>query len=246
MKAILSLLAGLLANFCFHAPAFAWASANAYGGHTTSGYGQTSHTNAAGGSTTHNWDGGTSHTNAAGGTTTGMYGAGAVHTTSTGYSTYHPPAYPTNPIYHPPAAGYPGGYHPPVAGYPAYAPYHPPVAVPYYSSGCYNCAGAAAAGVIVGAAVGASVASANSAAAASNAYAAGVATGSANTSAAYSSGYVAGASGAPYSMGVNYAALPSGAIVVNKYGTNYYLLGNTWFKPAYGANGVYYSVVPAP
>jgi hypothetical protein len=34
--------------------------------------------------------------------------------------------------------------------------------------------------------------------------------------------------------------------VVNKYGTNYYLLGNTWFKPAYGANGVYYSVVPAP
>jgi hypothetical protein len=213
MKAILPFLAGLLANVCFQAPAFAWASANAYGGHTTSGYGQTSHTNAAGGSTTHDWDGGTSHSNAAGGTTTGAYGAGAVHTTDTGYSTYHPPV-----------SGYPAPYHPPVAGYPAYAPYHPPVAVPYYASGCYNCAGAAAAGAVVGMAAGAAVASANN-------------------SAAYSSGYAAGAS---YAMGVNYATLPSGAIVVNKYGTNYYLLGNTWFKPTFGANGVYYSVVPAP
>jgi hypothetical protein len=26
----------------------------------------------------------------------------------------------------------------------------------------------------------------------------------------------------------------------------YYLCGNTWFKPAYGANGVFYTVVPAP
>ena len=26
----------------------------------------------------------------------------------------------------------------------------------------------------------------------------------------------------------------------------YYLSGNTWFQPAYGANGVYYTVVPAP
>jgi hypothetical protein len=25
-----------------------------------------------------------------------------------------------------------------------------------------------------------------------------------------------------------------------------YLAGNTWFQPAYGANGVYYRVVPAP
>ena len=235
MKAIVSLAVGLLACACLNAPAFAWASANAYGGHTTSGYGQTSHTNAAGGSTTHDWDGGTSHTNAAGGTTTGMYGAGAVHTTDTGYSTYHPPV-----------SGYPAPYHPPVAGYPAYAPYHPPVAVPYYASGCYNCAGAAAAGAVVGMAAGAAVASANTAAAANNAYAAGVATGSANSSAAYSSGYVAGASAATYALGVNYATLPPGAFAVNKNGTNYYLLGNTWFKPAFGANGVYYSVVPAP
>ena len=60
---------------------------------------------------------------------------------------------------------------------PTYPVYHPPVAVPYYSSGCYGCA--AAAGAIVGAAVGAAAASANTAAATSNAYAAGVATGSA-------------------------------------------------------------------
>ena len=29
-------------------------------------------------------------------------------------------------------------------------------------------------------------------------------------------------------------------------GATYYLNGNTWFQPAYGANGVYYTVVPAP
>lgn len=64
----------VLASVClaagFYAPAAARASANAYGGHTTSGYGQTSHTNAAGGSTTHHWEGGTSHTNVAGSTST--------------------------------------------------------------------------------------------------------------------------------------------------------------------------------
>ena len=47
-------------------------------------------------------------------------------------------------------------------------------------------------------------------------------------------------------MGVNYAVLPAGAITISKNGTAYYLSGNTWFYPAYGANGVYYTVVPAP
>jgi hypothetical protein len=32
----------------------------------------------------------------------------------------------------------------------------------------------------------------------------------------------------------------------NVHGTTYYLCGNTWFQPNYGANGVYYKVVPAP
>ena len=47
-------------------------------------------------------------------------------------------------------------------------------------------------------------------------------------------------------MGVNYAAVPAGAMAINKNGTTYYLSGNTWFQPAYGANGIYYQVVPAP
>jgi hypothetical protein len=108
----------------------------------------------------------------------------------------------------------------------------------------------------VGVAAGAAIASANTAAATSNAYAAGVATGSANTAAATSAAYGAGvatgaamATTAPtgtYAMGVNYAALPAGSIVINKNGSTYYLNGNTWFQPAYGANGVYYQVVAAP
>ncbi|MBK6558463.1 MAG: hypothetical protein IPG16_15165 [Comamonadaceae bacterium] len=109
-------------------------------------------------------------------------------------------------------------------------------------------------------AVGAAAASSSSAAATSSAYSAGVAAGSASTSAAYSTGYAAGtvAASAPppvagavvvpasYVVGVNYAALPAGAMAVAKNGVNYYLSGNTWFKPAYGANGVYYTVVPTP
>ena len=115
------------------------------------------------------------------------------------------------------------------------------------------------------------MASASSQAATSNAYAAGVATGSANTAAATSNAYAAGvatgsanavastpmaASAATstttvtttttYAMGVNYAAVPAGSIVINKNGGTYYLNGNTWFQPAFGANGVYYRVVSAP
>jgi len=48
-------------------------------------------------------------------------------------------------------------------------------------------------------------------------------------------------------MGVSYAALPAGCISP-KVGTGgtYYLCGNTWFQPKYGANGVHYVVVPTP
>ena len=92
---------------------------------------------------------------------TAPYGGGVYHTYPSGATAYHPPGYPA---------------------YPTYPAYHPPVAVPYYSSGCYGCA--AAAGAVVGMAAGAAVASANTQAATSSAYAAGVATGSANTAAA--------------------------------------------------------------
>jgi hypothetical protein len=106
-------------------------------------------------------------------------------------------------------------------------------------------------------AAGAAVASANTAAATSNAYAAGAAAASTNTANAYNAGVVAGATGgavvvapAPasgtFAVGGIYAALPAGSISVPKNGTTYYLNGNTWFQPSYGANGVYYRVVPTP
>ena len=111
-------------------------------------------------------------------------------------------------------------------------------------------AGAAVAGAAVGVAVGATVASANAAAATSNAYAAGVATGaataSASNAAAYNAGVAAGASSASYSMGEIVATAPTGCATPAIGGMTYYLCGNTWLQPAYGANGVYYRVVPAP
>jgi len=47
-------------------------------------------------------------------------------------------------------------------------------------------------------------------------------------------------------MGAIYATTPPGSMSINKGGTTYYLSGNTWFQPSYGANGVYYRVVSAP
>jgi len=190
--------------------ALAWRSANSWGGSTTHSYGATSHenamggssahvagegtehTNAYGGSSAHAYGGGSEHTNAYGGTTSGAYGQGATHTYTNGASVYHPPGY---------------------AGYPAY---HPPVAVPYYSSGCYGCAAAAGAvaGVAVGAAVGAAAASAPAA--------------------------------PTYVVGSDYATLPAGATQVYQGGNTYYVSGNLWFRPVYGANGLYYVAVPAP
>ena len=67
----------------------------------------------------------------------------------------------------------------------------------------------------------------------------------ANTAVAYDAGVAAGAAAA-YPMGAVYPALPAGC-AYNPYGSAaYYTCGGAWFKPAYGANGVYYSVVPAP
>jgi hypothetical protein len=99
--------------------------------------------------------------------------------------------------------------------------------------------------------------SANTQAATASAYVAGVATGSANTAAAtgaaYSAGVAAGAAATvpvpasgTFVMGMNYATIPAGSMNINKNGATYYLNGNTWFQPAYGANGVYYTVVSAP
>jgi hypothetical protein len=47
-------------------------------------------------------------------------------------------------------------------------------------------------------------------------------------------------------MNAIYPTLPSGCSSPNVGGATYFLCGNTWFLPSYGANGVFYRVVPAP
>jgi hypothetical protein len=86
--------------------------------------------------------------------------------------------------------------------------------VNYYGSSCSNCggwqtAGAAAAGVAVGMAVGATVANANSQAAASN---------------AYNSGYAAGSANPAYAIGAIYPTVPAGCAQSDVGGITYYLL----------------------
>jgi hypothetical protein len=255
-------LAGLIIPVLVAGPAGAWSHADRYGGtasHTagsqsltrtdasggsltqtvggsasaTSRYGGTASHQAGSNQTTYNNKYGASatHTYGQGTTATNAYGGTASHATGSGYSTYTSASG---------ATAYGSAYH--GAAYPAY---HPPVTVNNYGSGCYNCggwstAGAAATGVAVGVAAGAAVASANNQAVASN---------------AYNAGYVAGATAPPpppapvktsFAMGAIYAVLPAGCMSPKVPGGTYYLCGNTWFQPAYGANGVYYRVVPAP
>ena len=55
-----------------------------------------------------------------------------------------------------------------------------------------------------------------------------------------------GAASATYAMGQTVAVIPVGCTSPTLQGQVYYLCGNTWFSPAYGANGLYYRVVPVP
>jgi len=119
-------------------------------------------------------------------------------------------------------------------------------------------------GPLVGAAVGASAASksaqasstasyqsgyaagsASTAAATTNAYAAGVATGTANTTAAASAAAANAAAGV-HPSGTVLDALPSGAVHTSINGTTYFVSNGVWYLPSSGANGVIYTVVPAP
>ncbi len=86
---------------------------------------------------------------------------------------------------------------------------------------------------------------ANSSAANANAAAANANAADANANTAAANASVANA-GATYQMGAVYGALPTGCATPNVQGTTYYLCGNTWFLPSYGANGVHYRVVPTP
>ena len=108
-----------------------------------------------------------------------------------------------------------------------YSGYHPPTVVNSYSSGCYNCGGwntgAAVAAGITGVAAGAVIGAASA-----NAYAAGAAVQS------------------PYVMNDIYPTLPAGCVYSPAAGSAYYQCSGTWFSPYYGANGMYYRVVPIP
>ena len=118
-------------------------------------------------------------------------------------------------------------YRPPGGAY-AYG-YHPPTTVGYYGAGCYDCGGNTIGGAMAGAAVGAVIAS--------NAYARG------NSSGVSNEVVVPAPS---YPVGLNMAALPEDCVTAVVHGGTYYLCGNAWFSPFYGASGVYYRVVPTP
>lgn len=47
-------------------------------------------------------------------------------------------------------------------------------------------------------------------------------------------------------IGSVYYALPTGAQSANINGTQYYVLGSTYYRPYFGSNGVYYQVVANP
>jgi hypothetical protein len=115
-----------------------------------------------------------------------------------------------------------------VAGGGSWTAVHSPTVVNQYNTGCYNCggwssAGAAVAAGVTGLAVGTAVGATAAAAATPRAY------------------YPA-----PYVMGDVYAALPAGCAYTPYNGAAYYNCGGTWFSPYYGANGMYYRVVPVP
>ncbi len=60
------------------------------------------------------------------------------------------------------------------------------------------------------------------------------------------SGPGGGAASAAYAMGAIYTTLPAGCLHTTVSAASYYLCGNAWLQPTFGANGVYYRVVPAP
>lgn len=98
--------------------------------------------------------------------------------------------------------------------------YHQPAYVNSYGGSCWNC-GVGGWGVAAGVAAGAVAGAAVTAAAADTA-------------------------AASWAIGSSYGYLPASCSYDNIAGSVYYACGFGWMKPVYGANGVYYRVVPAP
>jgi hypothetical protein len=82
--------------------------------------------------------------------------------------------------------------------------------------------------------------------------AAGVAVGTAvadstNTTNAYDAGVAAGVAASSAPVGAIYTTLPpTGCAASTVDNTQLFNCGGVWFQPSYGANGVFYRVVPAP
>jgi len=238
MKRIVVNLAIMALPWC---PAWAWSHGGRWGGSMSHSFGDTSHTSRWGTSASHVAGEGVSHSNVYGGSTTRAYGEGTTHTSAYGTNTAH---YYGGGASHTNVYGgttY-GGYDHYSGGY--YGAYHPPTTVNhYYGAGCYECGGWAAGAAAMGAAVGMTAGAVSASAAASSAASSAAAT-NAN---AYSAGYAAGSAASPtYVMGGIYTTLPAGCASPDVQGQTYYLCGNTWFSPSYGANGVYHRVVPTP
>ncbi len=182
--------------------------------------------NAAGGSTSHT-EGATSHENRWGGSSAHVAGEGTEHTNTYGGGTAH--AYGggtehTNTYGGTTAGQYgEGAYHTYPSGATAY---HPAGYAAYPTYPAYH-PPVAVATYSTGcygcaAAAGAVV---------------GMAAGAASAAMPASGNWV---------IGMNYASLPPGSKQINTNGASYYVYGSVWFLPAYGANGVYYTVVPTP
>ncbi len=226
MKASIIGLVSLVIAALPPAPADAWAAAGRYGGHASGGGGSWSAEGARGG-TASGGGGSWSGEGFRGGTASGGGGSWHANGAYGGSASGGGGSWQATNRYGTTAAG---GYNHYYGG--SYAYYHPPTTVNVYGSSCGSCGGWAVAGAAaVGAAVGASVANANNQAANAD---------------AYSAGYSAGSADTAYAMGAIYATLPGGCNPATVSGTTYYLCGPHWLKPAFGANGVYYRVVPTP
>jgi hypothetical protein len=153
------------------------------------------------------------------------HGGGFVHGPRGGAAMWHRGGWGVHgaPVFH--------GAPPVVHGAPP-PPVHPvrpiPPGRPAYHGGCWGCApGAAAAAGAVGLAAGAAIGSAAAA--------------SAPTTVIQQPVYVASPT-----IGSTVLTLPSGCTSAMVNGVRYYGCGGTYYKPHFGSNSVYYTVVPNP
>jgi hypothetical protein len=204
--------------------ASAYSHASRYGGSTSHSYGSTSRGSAAAKAVPQAYGGAAA-----------AHAAGVPHTTPYGTTAYMT-TYRTSGVYY---------------------GYYPPTLVGTYQAQCYHCgyaSGARAAGPAPGmVGVGTSSASGpdNSGDSAAKASIIAVSNdaASADTTAEADEVDVSSLFATPevtYVSGVAYAVLPAGCITPLVEGAAYFLCANTWFSPAYGANGLYYRVITPP